>query len=287
MKTKTVLITGSSSGIGKASAKKFVSEGWNVIATMRSPEKEVELRNFDNILVTKLEVTNPSSIQTAIDDGVKRFGKIDALINNAGFGVFGAFETATEEQVQKLFNVNVFGYMNVIRAILPHFRQRGEGSLLNVSSQGGRITFPTCSLYHATKFAIEGFAESLSYELLPQNINVKIIEPGATDTSFVGSANMGENDSVITYARFDKTALETYAELNEKFQSSPREIAEIIFEAANDKSGKLRYRVGQDTELLLTVRNSSTDQEYVDYMRKRYIPQFLEDSVVREQNIKS
>lgn len=277
MKTKTVLITGASSGIGKASAKKFASEGWNVIATMRSPEKEVELRNFDNILVIKLEVTNPSSIQTAIDSGVGRFGKIDALINNAGFGVFGAFETATEEQVQKLFNVNVFGYMNVIRAILPHFRQRGEGILLNVSSQGGRVAFPTCSLYHATKFAIEGFAESLSYELLSQNINVKIIEPGATDTGFVSSANMGENDSVNTYAHFDKTALETYAELNEKFQSSPREIAEIIFEAANDKSGKLRYRVGQDTELLLTVRNSSTDQEYVDYMRKRYIPKFLEE----------
>lgn len=274
---KTILITGASSGIGKATAKKFSSEGWNVIATMRSPEKEIELKNLANILVTKLEVTDENSIQTAIDAGIEKFGRIDALMNNAGFGTFGAFETATEEQVRTLFNVNVYGYMNVIRAILPHFREIGKGVLLNVSSQGGRITFPTCSLYHATKFAIEGFTESLSYELISQNIEVKIIEPGATDTSFVGSANMGNNDSVAAYSKFDKLALETYAQLNEKYQSTPSEIAEVIFDAANDKSGRLRYGIGEDTARLLNARNTMTDQEYVDYMRKMYIPQFLED----------
>lgn len=273
---KTILITGASSGIGKATAKKFSNEGWNVIATMRSPEKEVELKNSNTILVTKLEVTDMNSIQKAIEAGIGKFGKIDALMNNAGFGTFGAFETATQHQVEQLFNVNVYGYMNVTRAILPHFRANGKGTLLNVSSQGGRITFPTCSLYHATKFAIEGFTESLSYELISENIEVKIIEPGATDTSFVGSANMGGNDSIKNYQKFDKTALETYSILNEKSQSTTEEIADVILEAAEDKSGRLRYLIGEDTERLLNARNTMTDQEYVNYMRRTYIPEFLE-----------
>lgn len=272
---KTILITGASSGIGKATAKKFSSEGWNVIATMRSPEKEQELKNSNTMLVTKLEVTDMKSIQIAIDAGIVKFGKIDALMNNAGVGTFGAFETATQEQAEQLFNVNVYGYMNVTRAILPHFRKNGHGTLLNVSSQGGRITFPTCSLYHATKFAIEGFTESLSYELISENIEVKIIEPGATDTSFVGSANMGKEDTITNYQKFDKTALETYSRLNEKTQSTSGDIAEIIFEAANDKSGRLRYMVGKDTERLLYARNTMTDQQYVDYMRETYIPEYL------------
>src|SRR5690606_10157801 len=273
---KTILITGASSGIGKATAKKFSSEGWNVIATMRSPEKEQELKNSNTMLVTKLEVTDMKSIQIAIDAGINKFGKIDALMNNAGFGTFGAFETATQEQVEQLFNVNVYGYMNVTRSILPHFRKKGHGTLINVSSQGGRITFPTCSLYHATKFAIEGFSESLSYELLSENIEVKIIEPGATDTSFVGSANMGKVASITNYQKFDKTALETYSRLNEKTQSTSGDIAEVIFEAANDKSGRLRYMVGKDTERLLYARNTMTDQQYVDYMRETYIPEYLD-----------
>lgn len=272
---KTILITGASSGIGKATAKKFSSEGWNVIATMRSPENEQELKNSNTMLVTKLEVTDMKSIQIAIDAGIDKFGKIDALMNNAGVGTFGAFETATQEQAEQLFNVNVYGYMNVTRAILPHFRKNGHGTLLNVSSQGGRITFPTCSLYHATKFAIEGFTESLSYELISENIEVKIIEPGATDTSFVGSANMGKEDTITNYQKFDKTALETYSRLNEKTQSTSGDIAEIIFEAANDKSGQLRYMVGKDTERLLYARNTMTDQQYVDYMRETYIPEYL------------
>lgn len=272
---KTILITGTSSGIGKATAKKFSNAGWNIIATMRSPEKEEELKNSDTLLITKLEVTDMDSIQKAIDAGIEKFGKIDALMNNAGFGTFGAFETATQEQIEQLFNVNVYGYMNVSRAILPHFRKNGKGTLINVSSQGGRITFPTCSLYHATKFAIEGFTESLSYELISENIKVKIIEPGATNTSFVGSANMGKRSSIINYQEFDKTALETYAILNEQFQSSSDEIAEVILKAANDQTGQLRYMVGQDTKRLLHVRNTMTDQEYVDYMRETYIPEFL------------
>ncbi|WP_400263594.1 SDR family NAD(P)-dependent oxidoreductase [Sphingobacterium sp. SG20118] len=141
------------------------------------------------------------------------------------------------------------------------------------------MTFPTCSLYHATKFAIEGFTESLSYELISENIEVKIIEPGATDTSFVGSANMGGNDSITNYQKFDKIALETYGKLNEKSQSTSDEIAEVILEAANDKSGRLRYIIGEDTKRLLKARNTMTDQEYVDYMRGTYIPEFWDKKI--------
>jgi NADP-dependent 3-hydroxy acid dehydrogenase YdfG len=129
---KTILITGTSSGIGKASALRFSNEGWNVIATMRSPEKETELTKRDNIFVTKLDVQQPDSIASAIESGIKKFGKIDVLLKNAGYGEFGIFESATEEQVRTQFEVNVFGVMNTIRIILPHFRERKEGMILNI-----------------------------------------------------------------------------------------------------------------------------------------------------------
>lgn len=187
---KTVLITGTSSGIGRASVLKFNNEGWNVIATMRTPKNETELTKLENVEVIALDVQKPETIQNAIEKGIQRFGKIDAIVNNAGFAVFGVFELSSEEQVSKIFDTNVYGPMRVLRAILPHFRIQRCGTVINISSQGGRITFPTCSIYHATKFALEGLTEALAYELIPFNIKTKIIEPGSTATKFVGAAEI-------------------------------------------------------------------------------------------------
>jgi len=272
---KTILITGASSGIGKAATKKFAAEGWNVIATMRSPEKEQELKALENVLITRLDVKDHQSIIKAIALGMEKFGKIDTLLNNAGFGLLGSFESSTSEQIQNQFATNVFGVMDLIKAVLPHFRENQSGTIINITSMGGRVTFPTCSLYHSTKFALEGFSESLSYELISQNIKVKIVEPGSTISSFLDSASFATNSAITAYQEFDKIALANWHK-NDTMQSTSEDIAEVIYTAATDDNNQLRYMAGRDTELYLGIRQSKTDQEYVDYMRNAYIPEILE-----------
>jgi NAD(P)-dependent dehydrogenase (short-subunit alcohol dehydrogenase family) len=270
---KTVLITGTSSGIGRASVLKFQKEGWNVIATMRTPANESELNQLENILVVELDVQKHETIKKAVESGIQKFGHIDAVVNNAGAAVFGVFENATKEQITKIFNINVYGPMNILREILPHLRERRSGTIINVTSQGGRITFPTCSLYHATKFALEGFTEALSYELIPFGIKTRIIEPGSTETKFVGAAEgtPGENKE---YEEFIKIGLNNWSKYD-TMTSQPEEIAETIFTAATDESDQLRYISGEDAELYIGKLQHGNDQEYVDYMRSRFVPEYL------------
>jgi Short-chain alcohol dehydrogenase of unknown specificity len=270
---KTVLVTGTSSGIGKATALKFHQEGWNVIATMRNPQEEKELNMLDDVLVVALDVQKQETIEAAVQQGITRFGQIDAIVNNAGYAVFGVFELATDEQVEKVFDTNVHGPMRVLRAILPHFRRQKSGVVINISSQGGRVTFPTCSIYHSTKFAIEGLTEALAYELIPFCIRTKIVEPGSTATRFVGAAEITSGDNP-TYEEFIRIGLANWAKYD-TMTSTPDEIATVIFEAATDESGKLRYRAGKDTELYLSKMQSGNDQSYVDFMRERFMPEYL------------
>ncbi|WP_314005558.1 SDR family NAD(P)-dependent oxidoreductase [Xanthocytophaga flava] len=153
---KTVLITGTSSGFGASAANYFAQKGWNVIATMGDTGKASGLRNLENIFVTKLNVEDIASIQWAIEAGIKHLGKIDVLVNNAGYGLFGIFESASRQAIQNQFAVNVFGAMDVTRAILPHFRENKSGVIINVNSGAGAIGFPMASIYSASKFALEG-----------------------------------------------------------------------------------------------------------------------------------
>jgi NADP-dependent 3-hydroxy acid dehydrogenase YdfG len=183
---KVVLITGASSGIGKETAKLFQAKNWKVAATMRSPEKAEDLQKIVDLECLRLDVTDIESIKSAIAETLDKFGRIDAVVNNAGYGLIGPFEAATPEQIEKQFQTNVFGLMNVYREVLPYFREQRRGFIVNVASVGGRVTFPLYSLYHATKWAVEGFSESLQYELEQFNIRVKIIEPGPIKTDFYG-----------------------------------------------------------------------------------------------------
>mgnify|MGYP001171534671 FL=1 len=143
---KTILITGSSSGIGKVTAKLFHEKGWNVIATMRTPEKERELTALENVLVARLDVQDHTSIHDAVQLGIKRFGKIDVLLNNAGYGAYGPLEATSIEKIRRQFDVNVIGLLDVTKAILPHFRQNKDGMVINVSSIAGKMAFPLGSL---------------------------------------------------------------------------------------------------------------------------------------------
>jgi len=174
---KTILITGTSSGIGKATAIHFQQKGWNVIATMRTPEKETELNKLENVQLERLDVLDLESIDQAIKNGISSFGKIDAIVNNAGYGAYGPLESFPRENIIKQFNTNVIGLMDVTKAIIPHFRVNKDGVIINISSIGGQITFALGSLYHGTKFAVEGISESLHYEMKEIGVKVKIVEP--------------------------------------------------------------------------------------------------------------
>ena len=266
---KTILITGSSTGIGRAAVETFAAAGWNVIATMRSPEKETALTQHANVSVIRLDVQDGDSIQQAIAAGIERFGRIDTLVNNAGVGLYGPFELATPDQIRTQFEINVFGVMETMKAILPHFRTHGGGTIINISSQGGRITFPAISYYHATKFAIEGFTESASFELAPFNILVKLIEPGMVDTSFGSSATRTANPEITVYDAFMKTYLETIKELTPP-PSSVDVVVETIYTAATDGTDQLRYVAGEDARLVIEAKQSKGDQEYIDWLKHRY-----------------
>jgi NAD(P)-dependent dehydrogenase (short-subunit alcohol dehydrogenase family) len=255
---KTVLITGASSGFGKVAAKLFHTNNWNVIATMRSPEKETELSALSNVFISKLDVTNKLSIQNSVAAGIEKFGKIDVLVNNAGYGTLGALEAATEEQVKQQFDVNFFGLIEVTKAVLPGMRQQKSGTIINVSSVGGRITFPFCSLYHATKFAVEGLTESMQYELNPLGIHLKIVEPGGYKTEFAGRSMAfygvgGLNDY--------QPAFDKFVDRLDKWPMSENiiEVADAIYEAATDGTEKLRYTAGHDAAQLIETRQQMND----------------------------
>ncbi len=261
----TVLITGASSGFGKAAAKLFHTNDWNVIATMRSPKKETELSALSNVFISKLDVTDKLSIQNTVAAGIEKFGKIDVLVNNAGYGALGALETATEEQVKQQFDVNLFGLIEVTKAVLPGMRQQKSGTIINVSSVGGGITFPFSSLYHATKFAVEGLTESMQYELNPLGIRLKIVEPGGYKTEFAGrSMALFGVDSLGDY----QPAFDKFSVMIDQWPMSENisEVADAIYEAATDGTEKLRYPVGHDAVQLIQTRQQMNDMDFKKIM---------------------
>jgi len=251
---KTVVITGASSGIGKSAAKYFASKGWNVAATMRSPEKSNDLLDIPGVRTFRLDVTDKESIQHAINAIIAEFGGIDVMVNNAGYSLVGAFETFTPEQIQKQFDTNVFGVMNSIRAVLPHFRKRKAGTIITVTSVGGFITFPIYSVYHSTKWALEGFLEALQYELKPFNIKVKNIEPGPIKTDFYDrSMDYVPNAELPDYNEYVAKAYNNTKQFGVA-GSSPDVVGKRIYDAAVSGNYRMRYAVGGNAPLVLFLR---------------------------------
>ena len=267
--SKTILITGASTGIGRASVIKFQNEGWNVVATMRSPEKEEELDKLDNVLVTKLDVLDLESIDNAIALGIETFGKIDVVLNNAGYALMGTFESAKRESIIRQFGVNVQGLFDVTQKALPHFRENKSGMFINISSIGGRMSFPLMPLYHSTKFAVEGFSESLHWELAQIGVKVKIVEPGGVATDFGGrSLDMQHNQELTEYNEFVAFFMEAMTKMSDpNLLSTPDIIADVIYTAATDGTDTLRYRAGADAVQLLAARASMTDEEFFGMLK--------------------
>lgn len=263
---KVVLITGASSGIGLHTAKLFQSKNWKVAATMRTPEKCVDLQNIVDIETFRLDVTDVASITNTIGAVIGKFGRIDAVVNNAGFAVVGPFEAATQEQIEKQMNTNVYGVMNVCREILPYFREQKGGTIVNVASMGGRMTFPLYSIYHASKWALEGFSEALQYEIREFGIKVKIIEPGPIKTDFYDrSMSISQKEGLTAYDNFVARAMPN---LQKAGESGPdgSVVAATIYQAVNDDSWKMRYPV--NSRGILAARRLLPDAVFLPLIRK-------------------
>lgn len=271
--TKTVLITGTSSGYGKVIAEFFLSRDWNVIATMRRPDQRVFATSSDRLKVIALDVTNADSVNAAIAEGIVAFGAIDALVNNAGIGLASAVEATPDATIQEIFATNTFGVFTTCREIIPYMRKQGHGVIVNCSSSVTLGVMPLVAVYAASKFAVEGFTESMSYELEPFNIKVRLVEPGYAPTTRF-SANGGERMQGLIpaeYGLFAQACFQKFADYPTAY-CTEAEVAEAAFSAATDGGDKIRYPAGADSRLLAELRWSTSEEHYLAKMREMFRP---------------
>lgn len=262
---KTIFITGASAGLGKATAKLFQSRGWNVIGTMRDPKKETELTELENVTILTMDVTNPEQIKATVAEAISLY-TIDVVFNNAGYGLMGAMEALSEEQILRQINTNLLGVLRVTQAFIPHFREKKSGLFISTTSIGGLFGFPLHSIYHATKFAIEGWSESMSFELALHNIRIKTIAPGGIATDFIGRS-------------LDRSSHPEYQEIEDKLfsaidgmmemASTAEQIAEVVFEAATDNKDQVRYLAGEDAKAMYARRLEIGNEEFRKEIRKQ------------------
>jgi NAD(P)-dependent dehydrogenase (short-subunit alcohol dehydrogenase family) len=267
---RTILITGASRGIGKTTARFFQQKGWNVIATMRSPGKEEELTRLDNVLVTRLDVQDAASIASAFEAGIARFGKIDVLLNNAGYGSFGVLEATPVEKIRRQFDVNVIGLLETTKAVLPHFRANRGGVIVNISSIGGKMSFPLGTLYHGSKFAVEGLSEALSFELEAIGVRMKIVEPGIIRTDFAGRSFDFNNDETMAEYQPVVGSLMAALEPLAASGSEPEVVAEVIYQAATDGTDQLRYTAGDDAKEIVAHRKAADDATFLGGIKAQF-----------------
>jgi len=252
---RAIFITGASSGLGRATAKLFLSKGWKVIASMRDPKKEKELGTLSGVTLMAMDVTDPTAIERAAEQVVAS-GGTDVVFNNAGYGLAGALEALTDDQIVRLVNTNMLGTIRTTKAFIPHFREKRAGLFINTTSLGGLVAFPFNSIYHATKWAVEGWSESMAFELNQFGIGIKTIEPGGIRTDFfTRSLDTGRHPAYdVLVNKFmgmitDPKQMETY--------SSPEQIAEVVYEAATDGKDQLRYIAGADAKAIVRRWRSS------------------------------
>ncbi len=266
--TKTILITGASSGLGRDTALRFTEKGWNVAATMRKPDAELAAAHPE-ILVQALDVTDPTSVAAAIAATVARFGGLDAVVNNAGVSFLSLFEPSSDADMRRVFETNYFGPLNVIRAALPALKA-SRGVIVNVTSGVGFMATPLLSHYVASKHALEGVSEALHYELESQGVRIRLVEPGAMRNTAFAANTMGASQATAVpdhYRAYFDAALG--AMMNYPF--APCDEADVVaaIEAAvADTSYKLRYPVGPDTEEYARLRWSTSEDEYLREMRR-------------------
>lgn len=261
---KTIFITGASTGLGKATAKLFAAMGWKVIATMRKPENENELNLINNITLLPLDVTNLEQIAETTQKAIT-LGDIDVVFNNAGYGLIGPMETVTDEQLTRQLNTNILGVIRVTQAFIPYFRERRNGLFITTTSMGGLLTFPLSSVYHATKWALEGWSESMAFELNQFGIGIKTVSPGGIKTDFINRSL-----ETTSHPAYDKLAENLFAGINEDHFSTAEQIADVVYEAATDGKEQLRYVAGEDAIALYAQRLQLGDEAFRKQMEQTF-----------------
>ena len=268
---KVALVTGSSSGIGYETSLALAREGYFTYATMRDLKKEETIKKIATeenlpLKVIELDVDNDDSVQNAVKTIIEEKQRIDVLVNNAGWGIWGTAEDVSIEEFRAQFETNFFSVVRMIQKVAPIMRKQGTGDIVNISSIAGRIGFPVSTAYISSKFAIEGLSESLRYELGPFGIDVIIIEPGVIKTNFF--------DSMKTAKKAD----DVYKEITEKVISGvkmmaemgtpPKEVANVIIKSLKDEKPLPRYVVGNDAAMFLEAKKMKTDIEFENYLKK-------------------
>ena len=238
---------------------------------MRSPDKEKDLATLPNVVLLPLDITDPHQITRAVNDALAR-GDVDVVFNNAGYGMAGPLEGVTDEQMLRMVHTNLMGPIRVTKAFIPHFRARRAGLFINTTSIGGLITVPFNSMYHATKWALEGWSEAMAFELSQFGIGMKIIEPGGMKTDFfTRSFDVGRHpdyDALVARvmdAITDPKQLDTY--------STPEQIAEVVYEAATDGTDQLRYVAGADAKATYAMRLQLGDEAFRKAMAQQFFGQ--------------
>ena len=266
---QTIFITGSSTGLGRASALLFAKNGWNVVASMRDPSKESELGQVPGITLAALDVTRPEQISAAARQALAS-GPVDVLFNNAGYGLAGPFEGATDAQLVAEIDTNLLGALRVTQAFLPGMRERRSGTIVTTTSIGGLVAFPLNSVYHATKWALEGWSESLAFELAQFGIRVKTVAPGGIRTDFMSrSLVMSPHPA---YAEISAKVMKVFADPARRASgSSAEQVAAVVYEAATDGLEKLTYVAGNDAKETYSQRLAVGIEAFRKAIAQRFI----------------
>ena len=277
---KVALVTGSSSGIGFETAILLARSGYHTYASMRNIKKSKKITDMAekknlSLQFVELDVNNDNSVKDAIDKIVREKNRIDVLVNNAGYGLFGSLEDMSLEEIKSQFETNFFGVIRVIQNSLPIMRkQQGGGFIVNISSVGGRMSVPILSAYNSTKFALEGMSESLSYELEPFGIRVVIIEPGFIRTNIMNSSTLSKKSQVPNSPYFSLTQKVTKhfnSLVNDPSSSThPEEVAKTILKAITSESRQLRYTVGDDADSIIQAKKTMLDADFEHLIKKQF-----------------
>lgn len=275
---KVALITGSSSGIGLETAVMLSNAGFKTYSSMRNLGKSKNIReiaNKDNLPlhVIQLDVSDDGSVSDAITKIVTAEKRIDVLVNNAGYGLFGSVEDMSMEEIKAQFETNFFGVVRVTQQVLPVMRKQRSGKIVNVSSVGGRIGLPVLSAYHSTKFALEGLSESIAFELEPFGIRVIIIEPGVIRTNIINSsisAKKGQDPKSPYFSLTQNLDKSFKTMMASPTSLHPQEVAKVILEAVSSENPHLRYTVGDDADVLLRARKDLSDIEFRTMIKKNF-----------------